>query len=381
MTTPRRGTRPPSQRAPLALCYGTRPQVIKASRLVEVLSRRWDLCTIDTGQHYDYALNALVYEQLNVRNPDLLLEVGSHDHATQTSRILVRSAKAFRKIHPWVVVVIGDTNSTLGCALAAAQLRIPVVHVEAGLRAADTMMAEDMNRRVVDAVSSLLCAPSEAAERRLQLEHVSGSVVFTGDVARDVLDQSVAGLRPGARPADWPLGEQDHFVFATLHRAELVDHPERLAGVLGALGRLELPAVLAMHPRTRAVLERRRLAERVPPRVHIMPALGYLDAIACIRDARAVVTDSGGIQREAYWLGTPCVTVRAETEWPETVRLGANTLVPPERAPDELPAAVKERRRRQGLATRWNRDAYGVGDAAVRIEGAISLWAAGGGHS
>jgi hypothetical protein len=190
---------------PLALCYGTRPQTIKASVLVDVLGARWPLLTVDTGQHYDYALNALLYEQLGVRSPDVCLDVGSADHATQTAAILTRSAQLFAERRPWTVVVIGDTNSTLGCALAAAKLRIPVVHVEAGLRARDLMMAEEINRRVVDQISSVLCAPSAAAEAQLRGEQVPGVVVRTGDVARDVLARH-AGDRPRASALPgWPL--------------------------------------------------------------------------------------------------------------------------------------------------------------------------------
>lgn len=354
----------------LALLYGTRPQVIKASALAAALGARWAVLTVDTGQHYDYALNALLYEQLGVRPPDVCLDVGSGDHATQTAHVLTRAAAVLAERRPRMAVVVGDTNSTLGGALAAAKLRIPVTHVEAGLRGDDALMAEEINRRAVDAVSAVLCAPSAAAAARLRADRAPGAVHQTGDVARDVLLRALARApEPGG--GAWPLPPGAPYTFATLHRAELVDDPARLAAALDALGRLPLPVVFAAHPRTRAALAAARLAP--PPGVCFVPPLGYLETLAAVRDAAAVVTDSGGVQREAYWLGTPCVTVRTNTEWTETVALGANRLVPGGQLA-ELPAAV-------GAATdaprAWDRDAYGDGTAAARVANALDAWADG----
>jgi len=355
----------------LAVCYGTRPQIIKASVLLQALGERWEVLAVDTGQHYDYELNALQYKQLGVRSPDVYLEVGSGAHAVQTGMILTRAADVFTSRRPWAVVVIGDTNSTLGCGLAAAQLRIPVIHVEAGMRAADALMAEEINRRVVDAFSSVLCAPSAAAERHLKLEHVSGTVVQTGDVARDVLVRNLDRLPLAADTAGWPLKPDAPFVFATLHRAELTDDARRLGNVMSGLGEVSLPVILAAHPRTKTALERHGLFHRLPPTVHLLPPLGYLQSLGCVRDARAVVTDSGGVQREAYWLGTPCVTVRQETEWEETVELAANVLVPPGQARERLPGVIEHHVRGPGGRGGWSRDAYGSGDAAARIRDAV----------
>jgi UDP-N-acetylglucosamine 2-epimerase len=360
----------------LAVCYGTRPQIIKASVLLEALAERWEVLAVDTGQHYDYELNALQYEQLGVRRPHVHLEVGSGDHASQTGAILTRAAEVFTSRRPWAVVVIGDTNSTLGCGLAAAQLRIPVIHVEAGMRAADAMMAEEINRRVVDAISSVLCAPSATAERRLNLEHVAGTVVRTGDVARDVLVRNMDRVPRAADAASWPLKPDAPFVFATLHRAELTDDAGCLGDVVSGLGGLGLPVILAAHPRTKAALERHGLLDRLPPTVHLLPPLGYLQSLGCVRDALAVVTDSGGVQREAYWLGTPCVTVREETEWEETVQLGANVLIPPGQAQEQLAGVVRHHARGSGERGGWNRDAYGTGDAAAKIRDALEQWRA-----
>lgn len=329
-------------------------------------ARSYDVLTVDTGQHYDYELNALLYEQLGVRTPDVLLDVGSSDHATQTSAILGRAAALFREREPAVVVVIGDTNSTLGCALAAAQLAIPVVHVEAGLRSGNLAMAEEINRRMVDGISTVVCAPSERAAEQLRAESVPGTIVETGDVARDVLRgqlERIASLRPAALP---PVGEP--YAFATLHRAELTNDPEGFADVLRALGDAGMTVVLPMHPRTRAIVERYGLAESIPSNVQVHKPFGYLETLASIRDAAVVVTDSGGVQREAYWMGTPCITMRHETEWTETVERRANRLVAPNEARRALAGAI------DGAVSDirgWDRDAYGDGRAAELIAESI----------
>jgi UDP-GlcNAc3NAcA epimerase len=357
------------------VCYGTRPQVIKASRLIPALRGQWDLLTVDTGQHYDYELNALLYKQLDVTEPDICLEIGSGDHAGQTSAILTRVTGVLSRHMPWAVVVIGDTNSTLGSALAAAKLRIPVVHVEAGLRSNDLRMAEEVNRRVVDAISSVLCTPSALGERNLHDEHPLGMVARTGDIARDVLEWAAKDAGPPGTP---PLAAEPPYAFATLHRAELTDDPDALRDVVRALGELPGSVIFAVHPRTRAALERIGLIGSIPPSVRVSPPLGYLETIRCVRQADVVITDSGGLQREAYWLGTPCVTVRRETEWVETVDLGANTLVAPGRAAADLSDAVTRQRERGRRSKGWNRDAYGAGNAADLIRAAIERWGSGG---
>lgn len=356
----------------LALCYGTRPQVIKSSLLIDALSERWRVLTVDTGQHYDYELNAGLYDALGVRRPDHFLGVGSASHAEQTSATLVRAAEVFERERPALVAVIGDTNSTLGCALAAAKLRIPVVHVEAGLRAADVLMAEDINRRLVDELAGLLCTPSSLATAELHSRRVPGTIVQTGDVAYDVLLRNAGRAESVKESPDWPADPDEPYVFATLHRAELTASDDRLRGVLAGLSALRMPVVFAVHPRTRSALEKPAIRSAIGKNVHLRPPLGYLEAVAAVRDAFAVVTDSGGIQREAYWLGTPCVTVRDETEWGETVELGANALLPPARAEEELPGLVRARAasRRAG----WRRTAYGSGDAARKVAEAVAKW-------
>ncbi|HUF35600.1 MAG TPA: UDP-N-acetyl glucosamine 2-epimerase [Gemmatimonadales bacterium] len=353
-----------------ALCYGTRPQVIKASVVRRELARLGGVLAVDTGQHYDYELNALLYAQLGVLPADVLLDVGSAGHAEQTAAILVRAERVLAERRPRAVVVIGDTNSTVGCALAAAKLRIPVVHVEAGLRAADALMAEEINRRVVDAIAQVLCTPSARATGRVRAERCDAAIHQTGDVARDVLLASEGRLPDLASVA--PAAAASPFCYATLHRAELTERPDLLLAVLDALAALDRPVILPLHPRTRAVLDARAADRRWDGRLTLLPPLGYLESLALIRGADLVVTDSGGVQREAYWLGVPCVTLRAETEWVETVELGANLTVDPVAADRELPAAVEQHRTRWRAAADWDRDAYGTGDAAARVAAAVA---------
>jgi UDP-GlcNAc3NAcA epimerase len=358
----------------LAVCYGTRPQVIKASVLTETLARRWPLLTIDTGQHFDDHLQRVFYTQLGVPEPEHCLDVRAATPAQQVADILTGASQIFASERPWAVVVLGDTNSTLGCAMAAAQMRIPVVHVEAGLRGGDPLMIEEINRRVVDSFSALLCAPSIAAADRLRSERVAGTVVQTGDVARDVLERFSARAAPVASFDWWPVSLAEPFVFATLHRAELTNEPSVLRGVLAGLGELGLPVVLPAHPRLRTALASSAIGP-IAPTIHLLSPLGYFEALACTREALAVVTDSGGIQREAYWLGTPCVTIRDETEWTETVELGANVVVSPRSAADALPRALDQHAQTSPARRIWDRNAYGAGDAAGRIGDAVEAFA------
>ena len=345
--------------APVALFYGTRPQVIKASVLRDALAPVTPLVAVDTGQHYDYSLHKVHYDQLSVAAPDVYLGVGSGSHAEQTAAILVAAEAWILANKPRLAVVIGDTNSTLACALAAAKARVPVAHVEAGLRAADALMAEEINRRCVDVIAAQLFAPSRRAEETLQREGVPGEIHRVGDVAYDVLRRA---LDRGTAPRP-----KSGYIYVTLHRAELVDDPTLLRGVLQALGTMHERVVFAVHPRTSSALKRAGL--QAAGNIELRPPVGYLQNLSLLQGADAVVTDSGGIQREAYWLGIPCVTMRTETEWVETIEAGANRVVDPTEA-DTLNESV--RAAMEAGARGWDRDAYGDGTAAERIAAILS---------
>lgn len=353
----------------IVLGYGTRPQIIKASVLRRALARLGPVFAVDTGQHYDFALNELLYQQLGVAPPDRFLEVGSAGHAEQTALVLTRMEAVLQEIAPRAVVVIGDTNSTLGTALAAAKLRCPVVHVEAGLRAGDRLMAEEINRRAVDAIASLLCTPCAAATTRMRAEHPDATVAETGDVSLDVLQAALPRL---PAPGTIVPGLTMPYVYATLHRAELTDHPELLHGAITALDALDIPVVLAVHPRTRERLG--PAAAQRQERLTVIPAVGYLESLALTARAAAVVTDSGGLQREAFWLGTPCITLRTETEWEETVAAGANRLVAPARAGRDLAPALRDQLGRWSGPSRWPTGAYGNGHAAEAVARAVEAY-------
>ncbi len=319
--------------ATIALFFGTRPQVIKASVLWEALARVAPVLAIDTGQHYDYQLHKVHYDQLGVPPPNAHLGVGSASHARQTAAIAAAAEDWLLAHVPRLVVVIGDTNSTVACALAAAKLGIPVAHVEAGLR----------------------------------LNGGGAAVHFVGDVAYDVLQRALPRLPSVAAVPAYDRGWGSEFVFVTLHRAELVDDAEKLAGVMRALAESPLPGLFPVHPRTARALE--RLGNVPIGRLRRCEPLGYLESIALLRHAAAAVTDSGGVQREAYWLGVPCLTVRDESEWVETLESGANRLVAPAAA-RELPGAIRSAvagRGRAGHRGGWDPVAYGDGGAAARI--------------
>ena len=356
----------------LAICYGTRPQIVKASVLIDSLGERYDLVTVDTGQHYEHELNALLHEQLGLSAPDHVLDTGMAAEGSTIETIRARAAEVLRGCLPNAVVVIGDTNSTVGCALAADALGIPVVHVEAGLRAPGSRMVEESNRRAVDAVSTLLCAPSAHAAQNLMSERLGGTVVLTGDIAFDVLRRNIGRAARVSDESWWPLPPGEPFVLSTLHRAELAEEASLLRPVLAALGALGVPVVLPVHPRLRAALRRDDLAAALAPSVRLAAPLGYLQTLAAIREACVVVTDSGGVQREAYWLGTPCVTLRDETEWVETIACGANTLVAPTRAAADLANVVERVRLAPRRVLPADRTAYGTGDAGPRIAQAVS---------
>jgi UDP-N-acetylglucosamine 2-epimerase len=304
---------------------GARPQFVKAGVVSAALRKRHVEILVHTGQHYDDNMSSIFFRELGIPAPDHNLGIGSGLHGAQTGRMLEAIERVLLDEHPDMVLVYGDTNSTLAGALAASKLRLPLAHVEAGLRSFNRAMPEEINRLVADVLADLLFAPSETAARNLAAEGVQGRVHVVGDVMADALFAAVARARMQsdvlARLGLEPRG----YLLATVHRAENTDDPQRLAAILGALGEVGLPVVLPLHPRTRAAVERQAL--RVPPTIRLIEPVGYLDMVRLESDARRILTDSGGVQKEAYWLGVPCVTLRAETEWVETVDAGWNRLV------------------------------------------------------
>ena len=305
---------------------GNRPQFIKAAAVSGPLRAVADEVLVHTGQHYDAALSQVFFDELELPRPEHRLDLGGGTNTEQTARMLAALGPLIAEERPAIVLVYGDTNSTLAGALAAAQAGVPVAHVEAGMRSYDRTMPEELNRVLTDHASDLLLCSSEAPAAILRGERVAGEVEVVGDVMVDVAQ--LLGPRAAARTdaldaAGVTAGE---YVLATAHRAGNVDDPDRLAALVALLATVPGPVVLPLHPRTAARLEAAGLRDALRG-VRLTPPLGYLDFTALLRHARAVLTDSGGVQKEAYLAGVPCVTMRATTEWTETVDAGWNTLV------------------------------------------------------
>jgi UDP-GlcNAc3NAcA epimerase len=343
---------------------GNRPQFIKAAPLHAALLGRVDLVSLDTGQHYDRELAAIFYEELGLAEPTLRLEVGSGSHAEQTARILVGIERALREQRPDGVVVYGDTNSTLAGVLAASKEQVPIAHVEAGLRSFDRRMPEEVNRVVADSLSAMLLCPSGVAVANLAREGITQGVHVVGDVMVDVarLIAPAAAAR-SAYPASLGL-ERGGYLLATFHRQSNTEAPS-LQRIVEGLTSLDEPVVLPLHPRTRAALDRAGLLAEVTRSLHVLPALGYGDFTALLRGARLCLTDSGGVQKESYLHGVPCVTLRDTSEWVETIDSGWNVLVGDD--PQALRGAVAE------LVPPASRpELYGDGHAAERVAALLS---------
>jgi UDP-N-acetylglucosamine 2-epimerase (non-hydrolysing)/UDP-GlcNAc3NAcA epimerase len=296
---------------------GNRPQFVKAAAVSHRLRAVAEECLVHTGQHYDASLSAVFFEQLKLPAPEHHLQDGGGGNTAQTARMLAHLEQLLASERPDAVLVYGDTNSTLAGALAAAQARIPVAHVEAGMRSFDRSMPEELNRVLTDHASTLLLCSSEVAAENLRAERVSGDVAVVGDVMVDVFQMVAPNLEPP------PVPGGDHLL-VTAHRAGTVDDPARLAKLVELLRALPGEVVFPVHPRTRARLLDAGLSL---DGVTVMDPLGYLEFMSLLVNARAVLTDSGGVQKEAYLAGVPCVTLRDTTEWVETVEAGWNVLV------------------------------------------------------
>ena len=312
---------------------GARPQFIKAAAVSAILRRQAHEVLIHTGQHYDAAMSDRFFRELDIPAPDRHLMVGSAPHGDQTGRMLTGIEQAILETRPDRVLVYGDTNSTLAGALAAAKLQVPVVHVEAGLRSFNRAMPEEVNRVVTDHLSDLLCCPSAAAVANLAAEGISRGVHVTGDVMRDLLDRALPAADSSVLDA---LGlTPGRYLLLTVHRAGNTDDLDRLRRILTAMASAGEPVVFPVHPRTRLALASMSIGLGS---IRLIEPVGYLQMLALEQHARLVATDSGGVQKEAYWLGVPCITLRDETEWTETVTAGWNRLVGSD--PERLHAAL-----------------------------------------
>jgi len=305
---------------------GARPQFIKAAAVSRVLRRQHREILVHTGQHYDYEMSGIFFDGLELPRADVNLGVGSGAHGAQTGVMLKGTEDILLAERPDFVLIYGDTNSTLAGALAASKQSVPVAHVEAGLRSFKRSMPEEVNRVVADHLSDLLLCPSEVSVQNLAAEGITRNVHLVGDVMLDVLNW--AKLRLSAKPSKVldRLGvTRRGYLLATVHRSENTDDLTKLCKILGAFNSLDESVVFPVHPRTRKAI--RDAHCQVESHVRLIDPVGYLDMVALAGAARLILTDSGGLQKEAYWLGVPCLTLRDETEWVETVEAGWNTLV------------------------------------------------------
>jgi UDP-N-acetylglucosamine 2-epimerase (non-hydrolysing) len=355
---------------PIITVIGTRPEIIKFAPIIKECSVK-DVPNemIHTGQHYSYELDSLIFQDLSIEPPKFNLKIGSGSHAEETARALLGLEELFRRLCPRLVLVLGDTNSTLAGALAASKLHIPVGHVEAGLRSFDRDMVEEKNRILTDHISDILFAPTETSAENLAREGIPSSrILVTGNTIVDAvrIGLDLLKTRSGEEISESALGGQD-FVLLTLHREENVDREERLRniikGVAMAASKLGTKAVFPAHPRT--IRRIKQFGISIPDSILTTDPKGYLDFLRLERDAKVILTDSGGVQEEACTLGVPCVTLRTSTERPETIKVGANILagLDPEKIASGADFMVNER-------SSWS-NPLGDGSAGTRIVDSI----------
>lgn len=310
----------------IATVIGARPQFIKCAPLSRDLRKNHREIIIHTGQHYDYEMDRVFFRELSIPEPDYNLQAGSGSHGVQTGVMLIKLEEILMQEKPDLVLVYGDTNSTLAGALAAVKLHINIAHVEAGLRSFDRTMPEEINRIITDHCSDYLFCPTKTAVTNLEREGVNGQIHLTGDVTVDVLGDSMEAAQRA--PILEQLGlESKHFLLVTIHRQSNTDYEPNLRNIVEALLAIDEDIVFPLHPRTENHLKTYGLYDKLGEYIRLIKPLGYLDFLKLMSGARKILTDSGGIQKEAYILGVPCITLRENTEWVETVKNGWNTLV------------------------------------------------------
>lgn len=317
---------------------GARPEFIQIAPVDRAIRRRHTQILVHTGQHYDDSMSDAFFRELSIHAPEVNLGVGSGTHAEQTAQMLIKLEEVMLAEKPDFVVSISDTNSTLATALTAAKLVLPLAHIEAGLRSHDRAMPEEINRIVTDAISDVHFAPTKVAVENLRAEGITKHVYNVGDVRMDTIMFFIndARARLPALRAQMRLPEGAPFVLATIHRAENTDHEDRLRRILDVLGLIKTPVVLPVHPRLAKMMKQFGL--KFSKNIVRIEPIGFLDTLALLDGSQFLVTDSGGLQKEAYMLRRPAITMRSTTEWTETVDSGWNRLCEPE--PDAFRAAV-----------------------------------------
>ncbi|MBZ4646312.1 MAG: UDP-N-acetylglucosamine 2-epimerase [Clostridia bacterium] len=306
---------------------GARPQFIKCAPISRELRQRHEEILVHTGQHYDNNMSDIFFNELGIPVPNYNLGVGSSSHGEQTGKMLHGIEKILLKNKPDMMLVYGDTNSTLAGSLAAAKLQIPVAHIEAGLRSFDRSMPEELNRVLTDHASSLLFCPTATAVRNLKREGIVEGVHNVGDVMMDALLYNIGIADEKSNIIERLHLTSREFLVVTVHRASNTDNIKKLSDIVSALCSTDTKVVFPVHPRTEKYLKTYGLWEKLHQNVELIPPLGYIDMLKLMVNAKKIITDSGGVQKEAYMLGVPCITLRENTEWMETVEDGWNVLV------------------------------------------------------
>lgn len=311
-----------NRRLKVVAIVGARPQFIKHYSFEKEAIKSMDVVTIHTGQHYDENMSKVFFDQLGMNKPNYQLNLGGGSHGYQTGKMLVEIEKIILDESPDVMVVYGDTNSTLAGALVASKLHIPIAHIEAGLRSYNRSMPEEVNRVLTDHISTLLLVPSEKSVANLSKEGISEGVHIVGDIMKDLI---LEGIQRGF--SDNKPNEEEYF-YATLHRPYNVDEKNRLAEILNALSHIERDIIFTAHPRTRKRIEDFGLSDIIKnSRIKIIDPQPYFQNLSYLYHSSGLITDSGGMQKEAYWMEKPCCTIRSETEWTETLDHSANVLI------------------------------------------------------
>lgn len=342
---------------------GARPQFVKLAPIAQAMKGRADHVIVHTGQHYDALMSDVFFEDLGIAEPDFNLGVGSGKHGHQTGAMLSGLEEIFEQVRPDWVLVYGDTNSTLAAALAAVKMHIPLAHLEAGLRSFNRRMPEEHNRVLTDHAADLLLAPTEVAVDHLKTEGLAARTVLVGDVMTDVLFKTRDLVK--GRTETLPLGmDAGNYYVSTIHRPDNTDDPDRLKQILKSLAELDKPVVLLAHPRLSDVAARHGF-DLETGAIRVSDPLAYPQLVNAVMNSAGVITDSGGLQKEAFLLRVPCTTIRPETEWVETVELGWNVLVS-----DNLSALTAAVQRATPQPT--EESPYGTGKAAAAVVSALA---------
>lgn len=332
---------------------GARPQFIKHYGIEHAAKGKVEIVTIHTGQHYDENMSQIFFDEMDMPRPGYMLQIGSGSHGAQTGKMMIEIEEVVLKEDPDYVLVYGDTNSTLAGALVAAKLHIPIIHVEAGLRSYNKEMPEEVNRVLTDHISSLLFVPSEVAVEALTKEGITQNVIVVGDIMKDLI--KYCQEKDLVKSPE----EEEEYYYVTLHRPYNTDEKERLALVLKHLNELDRKAIFAIHPRTRAAMKRFNMKESAYANIKFIDPQGYFDNLGYLSYSSGLITDSGGMQKEAYWLQKKCATIRTETEWVETQEGGWNHLL--------FEDLTSLRSIMQDKPENWDEALYGAGNAGEKM--------------